>query len=219
MRCLVIGTARSRSNYLCSALSQKLAVPWLREPYKSVSNSEISTVSQALTQENNCLIKIQVNRLFGRSQGLIDLDLWNFHSYDQIWGTYRRNLVEASASRITAHLLGRFAYNQHEPPPVLGKLKYLPSRDRDLVIQTLLDAAVYQHVVEHLGSGITSLEYADIPEYLAGAASNEFVPTGYNYAELFTNYDDLADTVREFEQRLKGSRPLPPQFTWVRALG
>jgi hypothetical protein len=217
MKIAVVSQLRSRSNYLATSLSNFNGLIHAGDPYRDLYEllnsrdrlDKFAELSKNITSTLNAidggyLVKIQLSNMpgtFTTVPMLPDVNVFNFKSYDKIYITYRKNMVEQICSLIVATETGNFVTNKSSPFIPFNSFTFDLNKHIDLVNSVALDHLKLRlliHYFKKQSIPYTLIEYKDSVKWVntnlpATRAGN--IATRYEYPRIFFNYNDVVDFV------------------------
>ena len=206
MKILVLGSPRSRSNYLLFSLAQHLRLENLVEPYALNHHdlARVSDISKTLSLKDSYICKLQTSDIRPCNHDYYTDNLWYksflFHRYDKIITTSRENIVDQAASLIVAEETGNWFGEYPGPPEIMFQdhhiIMVLHIIQQNRTLRKICDRLQAENLpVEHL-------YYDTIPAYLQSLGFSGIVEkrpelctgsdaSGYNYTRVIKNYEDL----------------------------
>ena len=217
MKILVLGTPRSRSNYLLFALAQHLRLENLVEPYALNHHdlARVSDISKTLSLKDSYICKLQTSDIRPCNHDYHTDNLWYksflFHQYDKIITTSRENMVDQTASLIVAIETGNWL--GYYSPPAATKIVF---QDHHIIM--ILDIIRQKRTLRKICDRLQAenlpaehLYYDTVPNYLRDLGfsgivektlklSNGSPVSGYDYSKIIKNYDELRTFVNYVEK-------------------
>ena len=214
MKILILGTPRSRSNYLLYALAQHHSLENLVEPYQMNYHdlSRVSDISKTLSLKTNYICKLQTTDIkpcYDEYTQNLWYESFKFHRYNKIITTSRENIVDQVASLILAVETGYwFGYY---PPPI-----EIVFQDHHIimVLDILQQKRTLRKICDQLKAQnitVQHLCYETIPKWLlvqgftgniekTTELSNGSPVSGYDYSKVIKNYDEFRTFVNYVEK-------------------
>lgn len=220
MKIAVVSQLRSRSNYLATSLSNYHGIKHAGDPYRDLYEllasrdrmDKFSELSETITSNLNSsgedyLVKIQLSNMpgnFTNAPLLPDIDVFDFKSYDKIYITHRKNMVEQICSLIVANSTGNFVTNKSSPFIPVNSFTFDLKEHLSLVNNVMLDHLKLRmliHCFKKQSIPYTLIEYKNSVKWMntnlpATRAGN--IATRYEYPRIFFNYNDVVDFVNAY---------------------
>ncbi len=213
MKICLVGQPRSRSNYLLDCLSSHYQVECLGEPYQTLFeqpkitkeyNDRVRELSKDIHEKHKSFsVKIQTTNMAFNATSLLDLEQFLFDSFDLIYLTYRKNIVDQICSVLLALKYDIFTWL--EPPnPAAYSCVFDPTTEWYILNSTHFDMIKIKFLELYLqsqGLKYTKLEYNDIPRYVTEKlhkGRSDKSETGFDYQKIFENYALLEQVVSTY---------------------
>jgi len=223
MKILVLGTARSKSNYITASLAEYYKLDYIYEPYRVCFEENIKRnytknlidslkkVTQLLDKRDNFVMKLEVTNLIPNGYNrLLNLNLFNWKNFDKIFTTSRINLSDTIASLTIAQDLGRYFNTKDSlPSPKITPREFSIKlrNDRISVYSALRDREILKATQEWLKKNNINYtevfyETADtfIKNELRDARQNIWLKNDYDYQSIFTNYSEIENLANDLKK-------------------
>jgi len=219
MKILVLGTARSKSNYITASIAEYYKLDYIYEPYRVCFEENfkknfidsIKKVTQQLDERDNFVMKLEVTNLIPNGYNkLINLNLFNWKNFDKIFTTSRINLSDTIASLTIAQDLGRYFNTKDSLPlPKITPREFSTklNNDRISVYSSIRDREILKVTQEWLKKNNINYtevfyETADtfIKNELGDARQNIWFKNDYDYKSIFTNYSQIENIAEELRK-------------------
>jgi hypothetical protein len=210
MKICLFGQPRSRSNYLLECLATHNAVQNLSEPYQGLFHksspdtytNDIRDLSNKVFNENESFaLKVQTTNMSHHYAPILDFDHFLLNRYDQIYITYRENILDQICSVLLTIKYKRW-YWREKPKPEDFIYTFDPIKDWYILYDAHYDLVKLAFLEEYLKTKdlkYKKLEYNDIPNYidsnLSGSCARS-IETGFDFKQQVTNYKLLEHVVK-----------------------
>lgn len=237
MKTLILGKHRSRSNWFLDIVSSHLNLTNFYEPYRPIyvkhldeerndwwrdKNkkgiipefiADVKRCTDMISYMNGIAIKLEITHLtmFPYAGQLMNFDIFNWHMYDKIYITTRKNIVDTICSLTVARMYDKWLYEGNNKPlrdidKIIFDLKIF--NHQDSIFTAIWDDYVLDLVYDYLNAN--HISYQIVPyENMIGYAANcfpngvsKYISSNYNYENIFSNYADIENIIFEYKPKV-----------------